>query len=219
MRKLVLSLIILFTFAGSLLAQRVTYPQLVFRSQTPEIFIDELILPAEDGKTTLAFLFRFNNDFIPYKKIPMNNEFNAPEDAEFYSTVRLSTEIYEGELKRRQDPSANSVTRDFWSDTLFAASFEETRSNENFAAGYLETQITPGTYNFILQLSMMQEINERNTQRREINIPNLQEAKKGEIYFTRNRSEVNGLQQLELMNLEDNVPYGKDFYAAIRIPD
>lgn len=219
MRKLVLSSIVMLTFAGSLFAQRVTYPQLVFRSETPQIFIDELILPAEDGQTSLAFLFRFNHDFIPFKKIPVNSDFDAPENAEFYSTMRLSTEIYEGELKRRQNPSANSVTRDFWSDTLYASSFEETRTNENFAAGFLETKIDPGTYNFILQLSMMQEINERNTQRREIRIPDLKKHNSGEVYLVKGVTESDAAQQLELMNLEDNVPYGEDFFAAIRIPN
>lgn len=219
MRKRVLFLVLFLGVTGSLLAQRVSYPQLVYRSQVPQIFVDELILPGEDGNTTLAFLFRFNNDFIPFKKIPMNNSLNAPEGAEFYSTIRLNAEIFEGELKRRKPPSANSISRDFWADTLFVDSFEMTKSKDHYAAGFLETQLKPGTYNFILQLSMMQEINERNTQRREIAVPDLSEDNSGEVYLLKEVNNTGENTQLVLMNMEDNVPYGEDFYVAIRIPN
>lgn len=219
MRKHILVLLLFFGVSGSLLAQRVSYPQLVYRSQAPQIFVDELILPGEEGKTTLAFLFRFNNDFIPFKKIPLNSDLDAPAEAEFYSTIKLNAEVFEGELKRRREPSANSISRDFWSDTLFVNSFEETKSKDQFAAGYLETRLNPGTYNFILQLSMMQEVNERNTQRREITVPDLNSDHSGEVYLLKSVSDKNGQKQLELMNMEDNVPYGEDFYVAVRIPD
>lgn len=215
MSKRLLAIILLLGFSTTLLAQRVNYRQLVMQSQNPTIFIEDIILPGEGGKTTLAFIFRFNNDFIPFKKLPLNNSFNAPEGAEFYSTIRLNTEIFEGKLNKREDPSSSSASRDVWKDTLFANNFEQTQSPTNYASGTLSTSLNPGHYNFILQLAMMQEINERNTRRREIYIPDLASKKTGEIMLIKSRKDNN----LELMNMERNVLFGKDFYALIRIPD
>jgi GWxTD domain-containing protein len=211
-------LIALFLFIGistSLFAQRVSYRQLVMRSQSPTIFIDDIILPGDEGKATLAFIFRFNNDFIPYKKLPLNNTMDAPDGAEFYSTIRLNNEIFEGKLNRRRPPSANSVSRDVWTDTLFTANFEETQSAKKYASGYLSSQLSPGNYNFILQLAMMQEINERSTTRQGVTIPDLSAKEDGEILLIKSQNN----NQLELMNMEDNVPFGQDFTALIRIPN
>ncbi|MBD3615622.1 MAG: GWxTD domain-containing protein [Gracilimonas sp.] len=219
MSKQILILLLFLGFSTSLLAQRVSYPQLVMRSQNPTIFIDDIILPGEDGKTTLAFIFRFDNDFIPYKKIPSNHSMDVPEGAEFYSTIRLNTEVFEGKLKRRQEPSTTSVARDSWADTVFTSSFEETQSKDLYASGALSIQLAPRTYNFILQLSMMQEVNERSTQRRNVSVPDLSTKKTGEIILIKEQSSKDDNQILHLMNMESNVPFGKDFQALIRIPD
>ncbi|WP_428234688.1 GWxTD domain-containing protein [Gracilimonas sp.] len=214
MSKRLLAILLLLGFSTSILAQRVNYRQLVMQSQSPTIFIDDIILPGEDGKTTLAFVFRFNNDFIPFKKIPLNHNLKAPENAEFYSTIRLSTEIFEGKLNRREDPSANSASRDVWKDTLFTSNFEQTQSSKMYASGSVSTNLNPGHYNFILQLAMMQEVNERNTRRREIYVPDLSTKETGEVILVKKR---NG-NRLELMNMEQNVLFGEDFFALIRIP-
>lgn len=215
MSKRLLAILLLLGFSTSILAQRVNYRQLVMRAQSPTIFIDDIILPGEDGKTTLAFVFRFNNDFIPFKKIPLNNDLNAPDNAEFYSTIRLNTEVFEGKLNRREDPSANSASRDVWKDTLFTSNFEQTQSSKMYASGSLSTTLDPGHYNFILQLAMMQEVNERNTRRRGIYVPDLSQKKTGEIILVKNKKG----NRLELMNMEQNVLFGEDFYALIRIPE
>jgi GWxTD domain-containing protein len=190
------------------------------RSHVPAIFVDNLILPGDDGKTTAAFIFRFNNDFIPYKRVPQNNKVDAPESAEFFSTIRLNAEIFEGELKRREQPSANSASRDFWADTLYTSNFEETQDPDLYTSGSLSTQLEPGKYNYILQLSMMQEVSERNTQRRNLNVPDLAKKETGEVILIRKIEEnANGESVLELMNMQNNIPFGEDFYSLIRIPN
>lgn len=219
MRKFLITLLLLTGLTTAISAQRVSYPQLVSRTQMPTIFIDELIVPNKDSSATLAFVFRFNNDFIPFKKLPLNHTFDAPEDAEFYATMRLSTDIFEGKLKRRKEPSANSISRDFWTDTLFTKTFDETQSDELFASGILTNKLKPGHYNFLLQLTMMQELIERKTQRQEVTIPDFEKKKTGEVYLLRNAKSGNNARVLELMNMEKNVPYGEDFSVLIRIPD
>lgn len=219
MIKRLLSLFIFISLSISLHAQKVSYQELVHRTQAPEIFIDDLIIPGENGKTTLAFTFRFNNDFLPYKKIPLNNNLAAPKNVEFYSTIRLNAEIFEGKFNKRNAASMKSASRDSWSDTLFVSNFEDTQSNKIFASGSLSTQLDPGRYNFVLQLTLMQERRERNTQRRNIRIPDLAEKKTGEVILI-NKVEDSGEQKtLQLQNLEKNVPFGEDFHALIRIPN
>lgn len=218
MSKRILALLLFVGISTSLIAQRVSYPQLVNRAESPTIFIDNIILPGDDGNATVAFIFRFNNDFIPYKRIN-NNEVNAPEDAEFYSTMRLNAEIFEGELKRRQQSSVNSIARDTWRDTLYTSNFEETQSRELYASGALSMQLSPGAYNFMLQLSMMQEVSERNTQRRNLTVPDLNEKNTGEVYLIQEVNSETDRTSLQLMNMQNNVLFGEDFHALIRIPE
>ena len=218
MSKRILALLLFAGISTSLIAQRVSYPQLVNRTESPTIFIDDIILPGENGSSTLAFIFRFNNDFIPFKRLS-GSDFNTPEEAEFYSTMRFNSEVFEGELKRRQQPSTNSVARDTWRDTLFTANFEETQSKEKYASGALSMQLSPGTYNFMLQLSMMQEVSDRNTQRRNITVPDLNKKKTGEVYLIKEVDSAPSTTSLKLMNMENNVLFGKDFHALIRIPN
>ncbi len=221
MRKRLTALLLVLGISTSLFAQRgTTYRQLVMRSQIPTIFIQPIILPGqESGKATLAFTFRFNYDFIPFKKIPFQNPLELPEEAQFYSTIRLNTEIFEGKLKRKSEPSANSVARDMWADTLHTSNFDQTQSDERHVSGVLSLQLKPGEYNYLLQLAMMQEINERSTQRHDITIPDLSSEKMGEIILIKKMNTEKESTKLELINMEDNVPFGDDFYALIHIPD
>jgi GWxTD domain-containing protein len=185
----------------------------------PQIFINDIIIPNSDSSSTLVFSFRFNNDFIPFRKLQASELDQAPSNAEFYSTLRFSAEVFEGKIRRRNDPGTNTAARDTWTDTLYAANFEDTQTNTKYASGALTANLAPGTYNYVLQLSMLQEVNERSTQRREIKIPALKEKNKGEIYLINSVDETSNGTSYTLMNLDDNIIFGKDFTALIRIPD
>ncbi|MEX0609771.1 MAG: GWxTD domain-containing protein [Balneolaceae bacterium] len=219
MNKRLFPLLVFIIVSVSVNAQRVSYQELAFRTEIPTIFVSDLILPGENRQTTLAFTFRFNNDFLPYKKIPLNNNLSAPNDAQFYTTLRLNAEIFEGNSKRRNAASMKSVSRDLWTDTLFVSSFEDTQSDEIFTSGSLSTTLKPGLYNYVLQLTMMQERNERSTQRRNIALPDLAKKKTGEIILVSEFENSSDQKNLKLMNMEQNVPFGEDFYALIRIPN
>lgn len=219
MYKFLAVLLISVGMTHSALSQRVSYPQLVNRSEMPQIFINDIIVPNSDSSSTLMFSFRFNNDFIPFRKLQASEIEQAPENVEFYSTIRFSAEVFEGKIRRRNNPGTNTAARDTWTDTLYAASFEDTQTNKKYASGALTADLTPGTYNYVLQLSMLQEVNERSTQRREINIPSLKDKNKGEIYLISSVNETSTGTNYTLMNLDDNIIFGKDFTALIRIPD
>jgi GWxTD domain-containing protein len=219
MYKFLAVLLIALGISNSALSQRVSYPQLVNRAQAPQIFITDILIPNSDSSSTLMFSFRFNNDFIPFRKIQASELDQAPDNAEFFSTLRFSAEIFEGKIRKRNTPGTNTAGRDTWTDTLYVSNFEDTQTNKKYTSGALTANLTPGSYNYVLQLSMLQEINERSTQRREIDIPNLAKKEKGEIYLINSVTETSTETVYMLMNMDDNIVFGKDFTALIRIPN
>ncbi|MFN1833784.1 GWxTD domain-containing protein [Balneola sp. MJW-20] len=197
-------------------AQRVSYPQLVNRNQIPQVYIDEIVIPDSSGLHTLVFSFKFQNEFIPFKKIPVEPDFMVPEGKEYYAIMRLNSEIFKGVPGRNRN--IEPVSRDTWTDTLFAENFDETRSRDLYASGSLKVQLRPGVYNYILQLNTQDASRDRNTQPQRVRIPDLSKKEMGEIYLINNDSEANP-SRLTLISKNNNVPYGEDFLSLIRIPD
>lgn len=221
MKKFTLSSILFVLISTSLMfAQRrgdVTYTNLANRAATPNFFLDAIVIPGDNPELgKLFFIFRMDNSFLPFKKLSIDDEIQAPENAEFYSMARLNTEIFEGKVSKKQLKNISPVSRDLWQDTLFVETYDDTKSKKKFASGRLVTELKPGMYNYVLQLSLMEETNDRNSQRRNIKIKNFAKSKEGEIYLIKaNRSE----SSLELINMGSNVLYGEDYQALIRIPD
>lgn len=221
MKKFTLSSILFVLISTSLMfAQRrgdVTYTNLANRAATPNFFLDAIVIPGDNPELgKLVFIFRMDNSFLPFKKLSIDDEIQAPENAEFYSMARLNTEIFEGKVSKKQLKNISPVSRDLWQDTLFVETYDDTKSKKKFASGRLVTELKPGMYNYVLQLSLMEETNDRNSQRRNIKIKNFAKSKEGEIYLIKaNRSE----SSLELINMGSNVLYGEDYQALIRIPD
>lgn len=216
MHKKLLVLLPLLVYAP-LNAQNISYPELFHRAQMPVIFIDDLIIPDNNENAQLIFTFRFHYDFLPFRKIPVTN--TSLSDGEFYTTITLNSEIFEGPVPQRDVSSIKTVNRGFWADTLFAHSFEETQNRNQFVTGAFSVPLLPGHYHYILQLSLMQENRERNTQRQNITIPDFNTKKTGEIYLAGNIDKSTEKPVAELLNMADNVPFGKNFNALIRIPD
>lgn len=198
-------------------AQKISYPELFHRAQSPAIFIDDLIVPDNNGNAELIFTFKFSNSFLPFRKIPVAQTTQA--SGEFYSTITLNAEIFEGLAPQRAATSIKTVTRGFWADTLYALSFDETQNRNQFANGAFSVKLQPGDYHYILQLSLMQESQERNTQRQNITIPDFNTKKTGEIYLAGNVDISAETPVAELLNMADYVPYGNNFNTLIRIPE
>jgi len=203
-----------------LLGQRrgeVTYSTLANRAATPNLFFDTVIIPGKDeDKAKLIFVFRMDNSFLPFKKISTGDDFTAPENAEFYTIARLNTEIFKGKVSKNELKNSSSVSRDSWQDTLFVNSYEDTKSKKKFASGRLVSELDFGMYNYLLQLSLMEDTNDRNSQRQNIKVENFSSKKEGEIYLIQSNSTP---ENAELINMGNNVVYGQDFKALIRIPN
>lgn len=218
MLKRSLSLIVFLLTISPLFAQNMDYINLLNRANTPRIFIDDFVYPTEDGKSNLSIFFRFDNDFLPFKKITPSDKITPPQGYQFYTITRLNSEIFEGQGKKRNSNNIAVSSRDVWIDTLYTKTFEETESKEQYASGSLTNTLEQGNYHYVLQLSLMDNTNERNSSRNEVYIPNWEEKKTGEIVYVSSVNESDTGTVLPLMNLEDNVYFGKDFYAVVRIP-
>jgi len=195
------------------------YSALSARANQPSLHFDNILIPhPENNEVTYALTFRFGYDFLPFKKINPGQDIKAPEGKSFYTTARLSTEIFAGSKKQRDLANLQSVALETWSDTVYASDFEETQSNKYFESGALVTKLKPGKYNYILQLSAGGEANDRNSDRREITIPDFSKKQKGEVYLIQSVNRKENNTKARLINMGNNVPFGKDFYALIRIP-
>lgn len=198
---------------------RVTYVDLINRTSIPQIFFDDLIFPTEEGKTKIATIFRFDNDFLPFKKITADLRTFAPKWAEYYTIVQLNKEVFKGSASRRGKNKnlIDVASRDMWIDTLYTSSFEDTEVNTLFASGSLITELVPGKYNNILQLSLIENTNDRNSNKRNFIIPEWKTKKTGEIYFI--KPEASDTMKLPLTNIGNKILFGEDFQSLIRIPN
>ncbi len=209
----------LFLFPADADAQRrgdVNYINLANRASTPDFFFDEITIPGENGESKLIFIFRMDNSFLPFKKITVDDNVKAPENAGFYSIARLNTEIFEGKASKKDLEDISSVSRDVWRDTLFVDTYEETKSRKDHASGKLVTSLNPGMYNYVLQLSLMENTNERNSQRRNVVVPNFNNKRTGEFYLLDKESSSS---DLKLINMGNNVLYAEDYKVLVRIPE
>jgi len=199
--------------------QRVDYVDLLNRASAPQIFFDNIILPSEDGKVEMGIIFRFNNDFLPFKKITIESELDAPAGSEYYTIARLNTEVFHGSADhgRRNKEQIDVANRDFWIDTLFTSTFKETESNKLYASGSLITALDPGAYNYVLQLSLIENTNDRNSSQRNFKIPDLEKKPTGEVYLIKGTE--NETDNLPLTNLGNSIFFGDDFQSLIRIPE
>jgi GWxTD domain-containing protein len=204
--------------------QRITYVNLMNRASSPQIFLDHLVLPNDDGSSLLAIIFRFDNDFLPYKKILPVSNLQSPDGAQYYTIVQLNAEIFEGTVNEHRSGSNKSdnvivAARDFWIDTLYAKTFEETQSKRIYASGSLTTKLTPGNYNYVLQLSLMENTNERSSQNRNVSILPWSDRTMGEIILVKSPQIEDSTTRVALSNLAENVMFGSDFQALVHLPN
>ena len=198
--------------------QRINYTSLQARAKQPNLYLDTIITPGKDTtESVFTVIFRFDNDFLPFKKINPTDDISAPGDEEYYATIRLNAEIFNGKYER--DPNnLQSVNRDFWSDTVFTKTFEDTQSKKKYVAGQLSTTLKNGEYNYLLQLGLGESVNDRNSSRRNIRIMNNENKMRGDVYLIKSISEAEN-PILTLTNMSQSVEFGKDFLALILIPN
>lgn len=195
------------------------YEALMQRSDQPNSYITDVLLPSKDGAVVGA-LFRLDYDLIPFLKIRPDME-GTPQEAEYFAPLQMGIEIFEGRVRssRRNSPSRTpSVFRDSYLDTVYVSSFEQTQSRQQHVQGVLSTTLEPGSYNYELQLTRAQSTEEQSSTRRNIQVP---------AYDTLSRASVVLLSDFNLndnratgtfLNYGENVLYGSDYELMIVLP-
>lgn len=210
------------TLPASSFAQRnVNYQSLLQRASQPKIYISQLSLPADDQLVNFNVIFRMDHDFIPFVKI--GDEQNAPDpNYQFFSRIRMGIELYSGsheESSRKKVRNLDPVVRSSWQDTAWAETFEDTRSNTDFAQGAISVNAEPGDYTYMLQLRRGESVTEQNSRMRNVKLPDFTEKNQiSLIELSDFNKKENGDYAGTFLNFGDNVLYGKDFELMILNP-
>lgn len=207
------------------------YQALLMRTDRPHAYFDHITFPADDGTSQFAFLFRLDYDSVPFMKT--NSKVEAPSpDAEYYSTVQIGIEIFEGPASRSRNSSniPPSIFRDSWQDTLWVDSFEKTKSRTDYVQGLVTTELDAGEYHYELQLpgaNMPAASDSRSrgrmpgnmpSTRRNVTIPGDDGAEQPDFILLKSFQTDERSFSATFLNYGDNVLYGQDYSVLVRIP-
>ncbi|MDX1617740.1 MAG: GWxTD domain-containing protein [Balneolaceae bacterium] len=224
--------ILLSSLSPATAQRRITYEQLARQQRAQSIFFDYFTLPSDqDGTVQFVTTFRVDYNLLPFKKVD-----NPAPEKQFFSTIGMSIEIFrdtnpqprEADRRRnRRDREELSVkglepvARAMWKDTVFAENYAQTQSKNLFANGKLTTELKPGAYRYILQLTRGQEVGGQNSRTRFVNILPYRVKKQGTVTLIdseRNTMPKTGIpDKIKLLNFGNNVYYGKDFSAFVHL--
>lgn len=224
MKKLSILFLIYFLFISVLDAnaqRRTQYENLIQRSEQANSYIDHVVIPLSDSTAIAGVFFRLEYDFIPFLKKRGNMSTPNPDD-EYFSSVRMGLEIFDGNLpesRRRSRDIPISVFRDNWSDTVWVSTFEQTQSRFDHVQGMLSSELQSGNYHYELQLGRGESNRELPSRRRNMLIPEFSENKLAQFILTESVEESDGQISATLLNYGNNVLYGQDFDLLIVFPN
>lgn len=201
-------------------AQFTDYEQLARQNDSPPIFLDVITLPGDQqGSVKMTSIFRVGYPFLAFKKS------DKPASGSFVSMVGLNMEVFESPRNNlRPDKQVDveeltSIGRASWQDTAYAATYEQTQSKDESLSGSMQVEVKPGFYSYLLQLKINDEASARNSRTQNVHINSYNEQTNGEVLLIKSVDDGTDPSSLELLNMGGNVPYGKDFYALVHIPN
>jgi GWxTD domain-containing protein len=220
--------VLLFTglfVAGSLqpLAAQVSeYERLAFQNKQPNVYVDVFSLPGEtEDEVKLATIFQLSYNFLPFKKLKQA----SPKNEGFMSAAELNIEVFKSPKKglkadkQIKVSGLQSVGRDTWKDTAYAADYKQTQSRKKGLAGSMQLDLKPGYYTYLLQLNREDQTKKRNSRTRNIRVSPYSSEKPNGIILGRDVDNMQNPGRLTLINMGNNVTYGEDFYAFIQLPE
>lgn len=200
--------------------RRTTYESLLRQSEQPSTYIDHVVFPTADSSSVAAVFFRLDYDFLPFLRVRPDMQ-KPSEETEFFSPVRMGIEFFEGETSESRRNSRNtgiSVFRDFWSDTVWVDSFQETTSRFDHVQGLLHHELKNGKYHFELQLGRGQSNRDLPSQRRNLTVPVQSSSEEGSLILAASVTDSNNRVSGTLLNYGNNVLYGQNFDLLIQLP-
>lgn len=215
-----ITLLFLFTLNRADAQRNTTYESLLQRSEQPSTYIDQAVLPVSDSLSVAAVFFRLEYDFLPFLRVRPNMQIPSPE-TEYYSPVRMGIEIFEGEAsdsRRNSKRSGISVFRDFWSDTVWVSSFEETTSRFDHLQGVMDHELKNGSYHYELQLARGGSNKDLPSRSRNLNIPVQSESTSGHFILASETNSDDEHLSGTFLNYGNSVLYGQDFDLIVQLP-
>lgn len=198
-------------------AQRnVSYQDLLERSEQSNVYLDYISLPSSDDTPLFMVNFRIDYELLPFRRI-RSGQSKPSEDAEFFSTARMSMEVFKGSIGRRDN--FEPVTRSSWSDTSWASTFEQTRSRTDHLEGSIAVQLTPGEYRMFLDLNRDESARAARSRERSFTVPDFESGEDGEILFFTSSTETEDGTVLRLLNFGEYTVYGQNYQMMILLPD
>lgn len=223
--------VLISSLSPALAQRRITYEQLARQQREQSIFFDYFTLPGTtEDAVRFVTTFRVDYNLLPFRKVD-----NPSPDRQFFSTVGMSIEIFKDKNpdsanrnNRRRDRRGNEdltvkglepATRAMWSDTVYAENYAQTQSKNLFANGKLVTELKPGPYRYILQLTRGDEIDGQISRTRLITVLPYQTKKQGNVILVESVPDSDSMlpQKMKLLNFGNNVYYGKDFYTFVHL--
>lgn len=201
-------------------AQLSEYERLAFRNSSPRVFVDVFTLPGEsEDQLKLTTVFNLSYNFLPFKK---GN--SGTRKSEYFSSASLNIEVFESpekNLKRNEQVDIENlepVGRAAWEDTAYAATYDDTKSNEKGLTGSMQVDVAPGDYTYLLQLSQQDQQRRRNSRTQNIHVKRYASQQRDNIILGKTVDKDENPSRLTLFTMGNNVTYAKDFYALIPLP-
>lgn len=226
---------------------RISYEELLLRSHQPRFYYETFFLPSsETGKQKLVLTFKIENAFLTFRK-DMSSDHNKGDADRFKANYQVSLEVFkpdssikpekernrnenfhyfsgretEREMRRRPKqmkmPSTEMVGHVFYQGKSSESTFEETQSNKIYAQGYLTLNLSPGKYQYVLQLTQPETENSNHSPVTDLNVPKEPDDQPF-IVFVQDTSNVRVPGSLSLINFGHSAIYGKDFGVLFRLP-
>ena len=201
-------------------AQSSDYERLARQNDRPAHFIDTIMLPGDQPESVkMTSIFRIAYPFLAFKKSGNRSK------GTFASSAGLNLEVFESPRndlrvnKQVEVDELKSAGRASWQDTAYASTYEQTQSNDETLSGSMQVEIQPGFYSYLLQLKINDEVSGRNSRTQNVRIFPYNEQQNGEIILIKSVDDAQNPSSLTLMNMGENVEYGKDFYAFVHLPN
>ncbi len=201
--------------ATDLLAQRITYEYLRARDRQPTVFFEQLVLPdtSETGMK-LVTAFRLENNFLSFRRI--RDEQSGEQVRRFFAepTVQVNIRKRFSEGATDEQPPA-PITRT-WSETVHAETYEQTQSSTSFLQNILVTHLEPGTYH--IESMARSDSRTRRALVPGFRIPDTTDTETAFFYFIDHQSTPEPPFTAPLMNMGNNVYFGRDHQLLIWFP-
>jgi len=217
-RKFVLPAIvtlILLLPAAELLAQRITYEYLRARDRQPVVFFEQLVIPDTTGSgMKLVTAFRLENNFLSFRR--MRDEQSGEQVRRFFAEPTVQVNIHKRTSGASTDEQGPAPITRTWSETVYAETYEQTKSSTTFLQNMLVTQLEPGTYR--IESTARADSRTRRGLAPGFRVPDTSDTERAFFYFIDEQSRPELPFTSPLMNMGNNVSFGRDHQLLIWFP-